>query len=231
MPKISQLSALTTPDSGDELAIVDVSTSTTKKITRTNLLKGAPLPADTVDTQSITNTSVTAPKIDFGGSGVGIWWEEIGRTTLGIAGSTITINPFTAKKYLRIVISYVSSGGAVGAQLRFNNDSGNNYARRNSTNGATDNTNTAANVLMNTSTAANGSPSFIFIDVLNISASEKLATISVNTVGTSGSGTAPTRDETYAKWVNTSAQITRVDVLASANNFASGSEVVILGHN
>ena len=68
MPKISQLTALTTPDSGDELPIVDVSASTTKKITRTNLLKGAPLPADTVDTQAIADDAVTAPKTDFGGN-------------------------------------------------------------------------------------------------------------------------------------------------------------------
>ena len=67
MPKISQLSALTVPDPGDELAIVDSSASTTKKITRTNLLKGAPLPADTVDTQAIDDDAVTAPKTDFGG--------------------------------------------------------------------------------------------------------------------------------------------------------------------
>ena len=66
MPKISQLTALTTPDSGDELPIVDVSTSTTKKITRTNLLKGAPLPADTVDTQSIDDGAVTYSKISTG---------------------------------------------------------------------------------------------------------------------------------------------------------------------
>lgn len=66
MPKISQLSALTVPDSGDELPIVDVSTSTTKKITRTNLLKGAPLPADTVDTQAIDDGSVTPIKTSGG---------------------------------------------------------------------------------------------------------------------------------------------------------------------
>lgn len=231
MPKISQLTALTVPDSGDELPIVDSSASTTKKITRTNLLKGAPLPADTVDTQAIDDGAVTAPKIDFGGAGVGVWWEEIGRTTLGTAGNTITINPITAKKYLRIIISYVASGGAVGAQLRFNNDSGNNYARRNSTNGASDNTNTGQAVLMNTSTVANGSVGYVYMDVLNIQSSEKTAIISVNVVGTSGAGTAPSRDETYSKWVNTSNQITRVDVLASANNFAIGSEVVVLGHN
>lgn len=66
MPKISQLAALTTPDSGDELPIVDVSASTTKKITRTNLLKGAPLPADTVDTQAIDDGAVIPAKTSGG---------------------------------------------------------------------------------------------------------------------------------------------------------------------
>lgn len=63
MPRISQLPSLTVPDSGDELAIVDTSAATTKKISRTDFLKGAPLPTDTVTTAAIQDGAVTAPKI------------------------------------------------------------------------------------------------------------------------------------------------------------------------
>ena len=63
MPRISQLPAKTTPASGDEIAIVEVATSTTKKITRADLLKGADLPNDTVTTGAIKNGAVTTNKI------------------------------------------------------------------------------------------------------------------------------------------------------------------------
>ena len=63
MPRISQLPAKTTPASGDEIAIVEVATSTTKKITRADLLKGADLPNDTVTTGAIKNGAVTTDKI------------------------------------------------------------------------------------------------------------------------------------------------------------------------
>lgn len=51
--RITDLSALTVPANSDELAIEDVSANATMKITRENLFKGAPLPADTIDNQAI----------------------------------------------------------------------------------------------------------------------------------------------------------------------------------
>ena len=66
MPRISQLTAKTTPASGDEIAIVEVATSTTKKITRADLLKGADLPNDTVTTSAIKDKAVTTDKIADG---------------------------------------------------------------------------------------------------------------------------------------------------------------------
>ena len=63
MLRISQLPSLTEADNSDEIAIVDVSASTTKKITRGDLLK-APLPANSVTTAAIANNAVTAQKMD-----------------------------------------------------------------------------------------------------------------------------------------------------------------------
>ncbi len=59
MPRISQLPALTVPEANDEIAIVDASAATTKKITRADFLKGAALPADTVTEVSIADDAVT----------------------------------------------------------------------------------------------------------------------------------------------------------------------------
>lgn len=62
MPRISQLPSLTTAANEDELPIVDVSASTTNKITRGDLLK-APLPTDSVTTAAIADNAVTTAKI------------------------------------------------------------------------------------------------------------------------------------------------------------------------
>lgn len=64
MPRISQLPSLTIADNSDEIAIVDVSSSTTKKITRGDLLK-APLPDNSVTTAAVANGAITADKVDF----------------------------------------------------------------------------------------------------------------------------------------------------------------------
>ena len=64
MPRISQLPSLTTADNADEIAIVDVSSSTTKKITRGDLLK-APLPANSVNTAAVVDNAIKADKVDF----------------------------------------------------------------------------------------------------------------------------------------------------------------------
>ena len=64
MPRISQLPSLTAADNSDEIAIVDVSSSTTKKITRGDLLK-APLPANSVTTAAIQDGAVKAQNVDF----------------------------------------------------------------------------------------------------------------------------------------------------------------------
>jgi len=66
MPRISQLPSLTSPDDSDEIAIVDTSAATTKKITREDFFTGAPLPADTITTAAIEDGAVTTPKLSPG---------------------------------------------------------------------------------------------------------------------------------------------------------------------
>jgi len=61
--KTTALPPLTVPASDDVFPIVDISAGSTKKITRENFLKGAPLPADTVDTQAVEDKSVTSEKL------------------------------------------------------------------------------------------------------------------------------------------------------------------------
>lgn len=158
------------------------------------------------------------------------WWEELGRTTLSGAGDTISVTPITAKKYL-VILFAVTSSGQLATRIRFNNDSGSNYAFQQEVNGG------AASSLVSQdridiNSAANELIVFGEMQVINISASEKTFNLSYSLNATAGAGTNITSVTSRGKWANTAAQITRVDVLnAGTGDFAIGSEVVILGHD
>lgn len=192
-------------------------------ITDTRVLVGAP----------IADGSVTAPKIDFGGAGSGVWWEEIGRTTLASAGDTISVQNLPAFKYLKVYVFIINSG-SVSEALRFNNDSGNNYSTRSSTNGGADSTVTSsAQVLY---IGGSSYSRMATIDIINTVAQEKSLQLFQNRADTAGAATAPSRIELVAKWANTAAQINRIDILnnvgaTGTGDFAIGSEVIVLGHN
>ena len=95
MPRISQLPSLTTADNADEIAIVDVSASATKRITRGDLLK-SPLPTNSVTTAAVTNGAITAHKLDFTTFSKG-WGTNTGSINIGTSGNyssltSVTIN-------------------------------------------------------------------------------------------------------------------------------------------
>ena len=71
MPKINQLNSKTVPSNNDEFPFHDPNSGTTRKITRGDLIGGAPLPANSVDTQAIADESV-GPAKRAGGFNIGI---------------------------------------------------------------------------------------------------------------------------------------------------------------
>jgi hypothetical protein len=177
-----------------------------------------------------TDGRPNAANIDFGGNGSGIWWEEIGRTTLVSASDTISVASFTAKKYLMVIVSAIPTGGAVRGTMRFNNDPGSNYAVRVSVNGAGDATAVSQNSIAVDVAAAEVRE--VIHEILNIQAQEKEIYTRMASAGTAGAGNLPQRVEAVSKWSNTTAQITRVDIINDqAGDFAAGSELIILGHN
>lgn len=189
---------------------------------------------NSVVTSNITDDAVTAAKIDWASTGAngGIWWEELGRTTLASAGDTITVSGIPARKYLKIFVSALATGGTIRAAVTFNNDTGNNYASRLSSNGAADATTTSAGVLqLDTNAIAQDVYAEIF--VVNIAAQEKIPIWHSGERGAAGAANAPNRREGTGKWANTSSQITRVDVTQNlgSGDFAIGSEVIVLGHD
>ena len=183
-----------------------------------------------VTSAKIVNSSVTAAKLDFGGTGTGVWWEEIGRNTLTVVGDTLTVAGLPARKYLRILIFAVNNGGTINANVTFNGDTSGNYASRASNNGGADSTATAQTSLgIFQATAAN--PLFIEAEVINTTAIEKLV-IALMQESAAGSANPPGRLELYGKWANTAAQISSVTCTnTGAGDYAIGSEIVVLGHN
>ena len=184
------------------------------------------------DGTNISDDVILARHIDWASTGAngGIWWEELGRTTLGVAGDTITLSSLSARKYLQILVATIATGGAVTTGFRFNNDSGTNYARRLGTNNSAEATNASqTSLLVGSGSLGNR---LVTAEVLNIANQEKVLKVHDLQSNAAGAGNVPTHDESFNKWANTTDQITRVDVLnGGAGDFASGSEVVVLGHN
>lgn len=183
---------------------------------------------DTFPIALIQDGDITADKLDADAIGHG--YVEIGRTTLGSNGSTISVQNLPSFKYLLIIMDLIATGGAIDAQCTFNNDTGNNYTHRFANDQAADTTTTsAANFNMKSSAATSA---FIQLEVLNVAAREKLFRAYGNSGSASGAGNAVTRREMAGKWANTSAAISRFDVSESgAGSFAAGSEVLIFGKN
>jgi hypothetical protein len=154
-------------------------------------------------------------------------FQLLGSTTLSGANATISVSGLTARRYI-IIELYTLETASLIVDLRFNNDSGANYTYRTSTNGAADVTSTLAQtqiVLDATSTT----PSYFRMFVINITAQEKLIIAHHIDQNTAGAANAPTRDEITAKWVNTSSQITEVDVVTSTSTFATGTTLTVYG--
>lgn len=190
-----------------------------------------------VTTAKINNLAVTTDKIADStvtfAKTTGIWWEEIGRTTLGSAGDTISVASLPARKYLRILANITATGGTASVALRFNNDSGSNYAETlYSPNGGAD-VNSTSQAQIGISGATNFQPYLIDCIATNDATAMKVVTIQRSSSGGSGAGNAPGRLDITGKWANTTDQITRIDFIntSGTGDYAIGSEVVVLGRN
>lgn len=255
MTRISSLSALTAADSGDTLPIVDVSATTTKKITKSQFL------SDVVDGTLISDQAIKAEHVDISVAdqtardaltefeGMMVWredtnrieaydgsawrsygiWEVLGKTTLTSAGDTISCSSLPARNHLRLLISCKNSG-AIAARLNFNDDTGTNYAYQASyTGGAFGNNPSIAFFALQPATVAEAYPCHVTVDIWNPSGVFKIITAESNDAyGTDA--TTTTNFATYVgKWASTS-QISKVTITnVGAGDFTSGSELIVLG--
>lgn len=189
---------------------------------------------------NILGTNDDAFNIQVGslfGSGTtsAVWWEELGRTTLSGSADSITVSSFPQRRYLQLQIFVIATGGTVGTSIACNADTGANYARRSSTNGAADTTDVSqagSSGGANISLIPAAENMWIGSNVINVATSEKIFISTAAGSNTAGAANAPTRRETVLKWANTAAAITTLSVTnTGTGDYASGSEMVILGHD
>ena len=164
-----------------------------------------------------------------GGGGAVGGWKELGRTTLGGTSDNITVSSLADKRYY-MVLGYSINSSTPQQTLRFNGDTGTNYARRWSQDGAADATGTSSNRISTGAVSANGSNGLTVGYISNLSSKEKLVISHGGDTYTAGATTAPERYESVGKWANTSNAINSITVHnPTVGDFDTGSEVVVLG--
>jgi len=161
-------------------------------------------------------------------------WERLYSSTLGSTGTTIDtgVGGIAAKEYLRIIVEVVVDGSSENSpNLRFNGDTGTNYPIKRNTNGGSDSTITNRAYWYNGygGTALNR---YAVIGIINVADEEK-AILHHQVMTTAGAGNAPVRIETVGKWVNTSAQITDIELSSGAfdgsGSFGIGTTMTVWG--
>ena len=156
------------------------------------------------------------------------FWEELASVNASGSSTNLSSGTITAKKYLWI--QCYSEGTSGDILTTFNNDSGSNYGRRYSIDGASDATSVSQASIANMHNAGlAGDDAFSNWFIINNSANEKFCTGHSVQNGAAGAATVPLRVEFVGKWANTSSQITEIDFDSQSGNFGSNSIIKVWG--
>ena len=181
----------------------------------------------------LRGTTAEKPALGLPSGSVG-GWVELGRTTLGSAGDDIDVSSLADKRYYMVLCSDLPTGNTQWYPRLGNGsfDTSNNYATRESYNGATDGANAnQPSIRWNTSiTTSYTNPKFGVGYISNLATKEKLTMFHGVAQQSAGAGTSPDRAEVVSKWTNTSnvMDMFRLHNIESGS-FNTGSEVVVLG--
>ena len=219
--------------------------NTTNDVTyKTNFVNGTGISITGSTSQTFTNTGVISNSCSGGISCSGtnpstftVVWDKLCETTLGSSNDTVTCS-FTAKKNL-MVYSEMRITGGTGSEtaIRFNSDTGDNYATRTSSDGSADVTivstsrcNLYGNGVLHTS--PDHDSSYMYIDN-NISSERKVGMIETVAGQATSAASAPHKYETSCKWDNTSAQINKITFISftGTGDFNTGSVVTVWGYD
>ena len=161
-------------------------------------------------------------------------WERLAfsntRSTTTNANDTLSTGTFTAKKYLHVecYYSFTDSGGS-NPRISFNTDvSTSNYNFRKNTDQGSDTTNHTGDGAIINEFAGGDQRYYNRIDIINILADEKQAIVRTYYAG-EGATDDPHWKEFTGKWVNTSAQINKINIIMGAGSIDSGSTITVWG--
>ncbi|MFN3004976.1 hypothetical protein [Mycolicibacterium wolinskyi] len=236
MPDVTIQSTLGAAVAWIKLATINVAAGSTSVVNanisdvRTGItgLVNSAVADGSITTAKLAATSVTSAKVDFS---TGIWWEEIGRTTLTTSASTISLTSLPARKYLKLKLIALNAGGTIAPGIRFNNDSAGSYAVNRFINGSQSTLGNISNIDMNIG-GATAEMHTIDLDIFNVAGAEKLCIGHAMRPNGTGSAVVPILEIT-GKWYTTTGQITRIDAVLPTGTglYAAGSELILLGHN
>lgn len=219
-----------------------------------NLLAGSGISLSSNSTHiTITNTGVTSntatsPIVVSGATGtVNIScptcitsstprMEQLCQNTLIANATSISCGAFTARQHLLVTIEYRTQTNTMVEGIRFNSDSGTNYATRSSSNGGADSTGTSLTqcTLRGGGSFANNDRGLMEYWIYNNQAGDRKSMIGdIVAGGDTSAGTAPIRIEQACKWDNTSAQITTIQLMrvSGSGSYASGTEITVWGYD
>ncbi len=174
--------------------------------------------------------SIDATPIDIDDTGL---WEELGRNELLVSASSISVSSFAAKKFLRVVVFFQPVGGTISGRLRFNSDTGANYAVRVSDNSAADVASGSVNQIGGIDAgSASANPLVAVFDIVNIATKAKLL-ISQFRRAQLGAANGISHREFVGKWHNTSDPITTIQlgIQSGTGSLDAGSYVIVYGRN
>jgi len=166
----------------------------------------------------------------------GVSWEEIGRKKIHQSEASINVK-IPEKKFLMVKVFGIKTANLL-LYIRFNGDatgtdtSSGNYSQRLNVNGGTDDVTGEQNRTQILLSSGSDAQTFSEFEIVNILDEEKLVIIHTLMRGASaGAGTSPDRMEYVGKWDVVTSLINEINLVASTSTFASGSEVVIYGHD
>ena len=171
---------------------------------------------------------IQATSTDFAGiPAVSGGWVELARTTLGSAGDTIEVGSIPDKRYYMVLWDGINSGALDDPHLRLGSgsiDTGSNYSSRGDYNGGEQSLSAQSSILLGKNNGSVRRWGCLYI--ANKSDKEKL--IISNAMQFNDTYPIPARS--VGKWADTSNPLDTLRITnVGTGDFASGSEVVVLG--
>lgn len=155
-------------------------------------------------------------------------WKLLARVQ-STASTVMTANLTKGMRYLKVLVSNQYDANSRGIDLRFNNDSGNNYSHNRVL--LATNTDNGANNSLEVNPNYRGG--FSEVNILNVNGQVKQIFTNNANYRTGTASTAadiPTISIYGGKWTGT-ALITRIDAIRRVDNFVSGAELIVLGRD